>query len=322
MNGRIRTAIVTCFGLLLVLAEAALAQSYPSRAVKVLVPFPTGSTPDSNARLAARQLQEALGQPFVVENRPGALGTIAAAEVARSAPDGYTLLLATNTTHAQNVSLYKQLSYDPVKDFAPVMRISTTALMLVVRADFPAQNLRQFLTYARAHTGELSAGYGSAAGRITIGMLKSLGAISVLEVPYKGVPQAVSDVLAGHVSFTFCDFAVGLAQIKGGKMRALGVTSPARTPLAPDLPALAEEMPGFELNPWYGLVAPAGTPRDVIGKLYDVTSRGIGKPEERARLATLGLDVAILGPDEFGEFIKKEIALWAKRIKDAGILPE
>jgi tripartite-type tricarboxylate transporter receptor subunit TctC len=290
--------------------------------VKVIVPFPPGSTPDSIARVAAQQMQESLGQPFVVENKAGALGTIAALEVARAAPDGYTLLLATNTTHAQNVSLFRQLSYDPVKDFTPVVRIASTAMMLVVKADFPAQNLREFLAYARTRPGELNAGYGSAAGRITIGMLRSMGGVSVVEVPYKGVPQAVADVLSGQLAFTFCDFAVGLAQIKGGKLKALGVTSPGRTPLAPELPALAEQLPGFEFHPWYGLVAPAGTPRDAVARLLEATSNGVGRPEVRTRLAGLGLDVALLGSDAFGAFIEREIALWAKRIKDAGIPPE
>jgi tripartite-type tricarboxylate transporter receptor subunit TctC len=300
----------------------ALAQDYPSRPVRIVVPFPAGSTPDQVARITGQQLQEALGQAFVVDSKPGAQGAIAAGEVAKSPRDGYTLLLGTNTTQAQNPGLFKKLSYDPARDFTAVARISSTSLMLVVKPDFPARSLAEFLAHARAHPGELTSGYGSAAGRIATGMMEAMGNVKMLSVPYKGVPQAAMDVISGQISFTFVDFAIGLAQMKGGKLKVLAVTSAARTPLAPEIPALAEELPGFEFSPWYGLVAPAGTPRAVVNRLYEAARKEMAKPEVAARFTSLGLETSLLGPDEFDVFMKSELAKWTARIKQAGIPPE
>src|SRR5947207_181624 len=212
----------------LAMACAAFAQSYPSHPVRFVVPFPPGSLPDQIARVIGPQLQDSLGQPFVIENRPGAIGVIGTAEAARAAPD----------------------------------------------------------------------------------------------VPYKGVPLAVTDVLGGQISFTFADFAVGLAQIKGGKLKALGVTSAQRTPLAPDIPAIGEEIPGYEVVLWYGLVAPAGTPRAAIGRIYDAVTANMDKTDFKARFAAFGVDPAPLGPDQFGAYIKSEIAKWSRDIRQAGIQPE
>ncbi len=239
-------------------AAAVSAQDYPRHPVKLVVPFPAGAGPDQVARILSQQLHESLGQPFVVENRSGALGALGAAEVARSAPDGYTILITTNTTQAANVALFKNLQYDPAKDFAPIIRLITTSMMLMVRSDFP----------------------------------------------------------------TFADFAVGLAQIKGGKMKSLGVTSLARTPLAPDIPAIAEELPGFETILWYGLVAPAGTPRNVVNRLHRAVNESITKPDIKTRLGIMGLDVAPMSPDQFADYIKSEIAKWSREAKEAGIQPE
>src|SRR5258705_7112690 len=217
------------------------AQTYPSHAVRLIVPFPAGSATDQVARLTGAQLQEALGQPFVVENKAGAQGAIAAAEVAKAAPDGYMLLMTTNTPQAANVSLFKKLAYDPVKDFSPVARVGPTSFMLMVRPDFPAKNLQDFLAYAKGKN--LSAGYGSAGSQVSLAMLKSMGKLDVVDVPYKGIPQAVTDTMGGSLAFTFVDLSNALPQMKGGKLRGLGVTSQKRTRLAPDLPAIAEALP-------------------------------------------------------------------------------
>src|SRR5215510_13852895 len=230
---------------------AAHAQTYPARPVKLVVPLPAGSATDQVARLVGQQLQEALKQPFVVENKPGAQGAIAAAEVARAAPDGYTLLQTTNTPQAANVSLFKKLSYDPVRDFAPVARLATTSFMLMVKPEYPAKDLKAFLAYSRSKNQ--SAGYGSSGSQVSLALLKSMGKLDVLDVPYKGIPQAVTDTLGGTIAFTFVDLGNALAQAKGGKLRGLAVTSARRTPLAPDLPALAEELPGYELIAWFAL---------------------------------------------------------------------
>jgi len=306
----------------LLFASHALAQTYPSRPVKLIVPFPAGSATDQVARLTGAQLQEALGQPFIVENKAGAQGSIAAAEVARATPDGLTLMVTTNTPQAANVSLFKKLNYDPVKDFAPIARLGTTSFMLMVRPDFSAKNLKEFLTHVRANAGKLSAGYGSSGSQVSLAMLKSMGRLDVVEVPYKGIPQTITDTMGGSLAFTFVDLGNALAQARGGKLRGLAVTSSKRTPLAPDVPALAEELRSYELIAWFGLVAPAKTPNDVVQKLHEATVKGLAKAEVKEKFAAIGTDVALLNPAQFSKFIESEIAHWAKLVKLAGIQPE
>jgi tripartite-type tricarboxylate transporter receptor subunit TctC len=303
-------------------AASAFAQTYPARPVKLVVPFPAGSATDQIARVMGQQFQEALGQPFVVENKPGAQGSIAATEVARAAPDGYTIMVTTNTPQAANVSLFKKLNYDPVKDFAPIARLGTISFMIMVRPDFPAKNFKEFLAHAKANPGKLSAGYGSAGSQVSQAMLRSMGGIDFVDVPYKGLPQAITDVLGGSIHFTFADLANALAQIKGGKLRGLAVTSQKRSPLAPDVPAIAEELPGYVLIAWFALVAPANTPAPVVTRLHDVTVKSLAKPEVKARFDSLGTDVAPMNPQELGGFIRSEIEKWAKMAKAAGIQPE
>jgi tripartite-type tricarboxylate transporter receptor subunit TctC len=308
--------------LLLLAAGSAFSQSYPTHPVKLVVPYGPGSSPDSVGRIVAQQMQEALGKPVIVANVAGALANVGTAEVARAAPDGYTVLLTTNTPHAANVALFKSLPFDPVKDFAPIVRLITTSMVLLVRSDFPAATLKEFIAYAKTKPGGLTAGYGSAATIVSIAKLRAAAGFKTLDVPYKGVPLAITDVLGGQVDFTLGDLAVSMPQIHGGKMKGLGVTSPQRTPLAPELPAIAETFPGFETRIWYGLVAPANTPKAVIARLHDVVSAGLAKPEVRAKLAGLGLEPAPMAPDEFAGFIKQEIAKWTREIREAGIQPE
>jgi tripartite-type tricarboxylate transporter receptor subunit TctC len=298
------------------------AQPYPSKPVRLVVPFPAGSATDQIARVMSQQFQEAMGQPFVVENKPGAQGSIAATEVAKAAPDGYTIMVTTNTPQAANPSLFKKLNYDPVKDFAPIARLGTISFMLMVRPDFPARDLKEFLAHARKNPGKLSGGYGSAGSQVSQAMLRSMGQIDFIDVPYKGLPQAITDVMGGSTSFTFADLANALSQIKGGKLRGIAVTSQKRSPLAPDVPAIAEELAGYELIAWFALVAPANTPREVVTRVHDVTAKSLAKPDVQARFAALGTDVAPMTPQELGAFIQSEIAKWAKMAKAAGIQPE
>ena len=298
------------------------AQSYPSKPVKLVVPFPAGSATDLVARLAGQQLQEALKQPFVVENKPGAQGAIAAEFVAKAAPDGYTLMMTTNTPQAANVSLFKKLPYDPVKDFEPVVRLSTTSFMLMAKPDFPAKNLKDLLAYVHSQPGKFSAGYGSAGSQVSIAMMKAMGKLDVVEVPYKGIPQTVTDVLGGTLAFTFVDLSNALPQMKGGKLRGYAVTSEKRTPLAPDVPAMAEELKGYDLIAWFAIMAPAGTPKDIVQSLYDVCAKALQKGEVREKFAAIGTDVAPMNPAQLGAFIKSEIVKWAALVKQAGIQPE
>ena len=300
------------------LHAAFAAGDYPQRQIKIIVPFPAGAGPDQVARMLGQHLQEAFGQTVVIENRAGALGSIGAQEVARASPDGYTLLMGTNTTQAASVAMLKNLAYDPAKDFAPIIRTTTTAMVLVVKPDFPAKNLGEFMDYARAHPN-MTAGYGSGASQISIGQLQSRGGLSVIAASYRGVPQAVTDVMGGAINLAFADFSLAIPQMKGGTLRGIGVTSPTRNELTPDLPPLAEAMPGFEATIWYGLLAPAGTPAPIIDKLYTESEKFLTLPSTREKLASVGVIVSPMRPDEFGAFIRSEIVRWTADARAAGI---
>lgn len=315
------TAVVACLALVGAAGSAA-AQSFPTKPIRVVVPFPPGAGPDQLARLLSVPMQEVLGQPLVVENRAGAQGTIAATDVARANPDGHTLLMGTNTTQAANVGLFKKLAYDPLKDFAYVARLAQTSLILAVRSDFPATSAKEFIALAKAKRGELSGGFGSGGAQVSLGLLRSLGGIEFVEVPYKGIPIAVGEVVGGQIAFTFTDFTAGIGQWKAGRLKLLGVTSRNRSALAPEVPALAEDLPGFEITIWWGLMAPAGTPRDTVQRLSDAAIGALNRPDVRQRLAGLSVDPAAMGPDDFTKFVGVEVPRWVKQIRDAGILPE
>jgi tripartite-type tricarboxylate transporter receptor subunit TctC len=275
---------------------------------------------DQVARLVGQHLQDAFGQTVLIENRAGALGSIAAQEVARSAPDGYTLLMGTNTTHAGNMAMLKNPGYDPVKDFAPVMRTITTAMVMLVKPDFPAKTPAEFLAYGRAHN--VTAGYGSGAAQISIAQLTSRGGVPITAASYRGVPQAVTDVIAGVTDLSFADFSVAIPQMQAGTLRGVGVTSPGRNELTPDLPALSEAMPGFEATIWYGLFAPAGTPEAVVDRIYAESEKFLTQPATKERLAKVGVIVSPMKPAEFSEFVRSEIVRWSAEAKAAGIEPQ
>ena len=313
----------SCLLALLILLGSAAPQAYagddyPKRQIRIIVPFPAGSGPDQVARLVGQHLQDAFGQTVLIENRTGALGSIGALEVARSAPDGYTLLMGTNTTQASNAAMLKNLAYDPAKDFAPIIRTTTTAMVMLVKPDFPAQDLAGFLAYARTRP-HLTAGYGSGASQISIAQLQSRGGLSLIAASYRGVPQAVTDVIADAIDLSFADFSIAIPQLRGGTLRGIGVTSPTRNELTPDLPPLADVMPGFEATIWYGLLAPANTPSPIVNKLYAASEKVLSAPANRERLASLGMIVSTMPPAEFGAFIQSEIIRWTKAAKAAGI---
>jgi tripartite-type tricarboxylate transporter receptor subunit TctC len=296
----------------------ATADDYPTRQIKIIVPFPAGAGPDQVARLLGQHLQDALGQTVLIENRSGALGSLGAQEVARSAPDGYTLLMGTNTTQASNVAMLKNLPYDPAKDFAPIIRTITTAMVLLVKPDFPAKDLPQFMEYAKTHPN-MTAGYGSGASQISNAQLQSRGGMSIISASYRGVPQAVTDVIAGVIDLAFADFLVAIPQMQGGTLRGIGVTSPTRNELTPTLPALADAMPGFEATIWYGLLAPANTPEPIVNKLYTESAKILATPAVKEKLANVGMIVSPMPPAEFGSFVRSEITRWTAEAKAAGI---
>jgi tripartite-type tricarboxylate transporter receptor subunit TctC len=320
-----------CYSLLRLLAislslgalpQLAHAQSYPSKTIRFIVPFQAGSAPDAIARVVAQHMQQTLGQSITIDNKPGASGAIGAAEAAKAAPDGYTIFGGSNTILAANPSLFKKLSYHPTKDFVPVGRLITASLTLVVKPDFPAQNLREFVAYVKSKKGSLNAGYASAGMQVSLAELRNLAGVDFLDVSYKGAPQAVTDLLGGQIAFTFADNAVAATQIKAGRVRGLAITAPTRTALLPDMPTMSEQFPGFDVTVWNGLSAPTGTPKDVIDKLWDAANKALVSPEVVARLSSLGLEPAPMGPDDYGRFIAAETIKWARQIKTAGIQPE
>lgn len=307
-------------GAVALIAGGALA-AYPDKPVKIVVPFPAASATDLIARVMSRELQDALGQPFVVENRPGAQGSIATDMVAKGAADGYTLLLPANT-HAANPSLYKKLPYDPVKDFIGISRLATTSLVLMVKSDAAAKTLAEFMAHLRKNPGKLSAGFGSSSSQVSVSQLKKMTGVDVAEIPYKGIPLAVNDVLSGTLDFTFVDLGNALAQAKGGKLRGLAVTELGTNPLAPEWPPMASVLPGYEITAWFVLLAPKGTPADVVQKLQDATLKILAKPEVKEKLAIIGMVPAPLPSSDTDRFVQAEVAKWGKLVKEAGIQPE
>jgi len=316
--------------LLKMLATAALAlaalqapaQTWPEKPVRMIVPFPAGSATDMAARLVGQHLQAALGQAFVVDNKPGAGGNIAGAEVVRAAPDGYTLLFSSNSAVASNVALLKSVPYDPLKDFTPVAGVGQNMLVLMVKPGHPAKTLAEFVAYAKARPGKLNGGFGSSSSQVSIAMLNKMAGIDTALVPYKGIPLAVNDVVGGTLDFTFVDLGNALAQAKGGQLRAIAVTSEKRNALAPDWPAIAETVPGYDITAWFAVVGPANLPRPVVDKLNAAITAVLDKPDAKERFATIGVAPMPLTPERLKSFIASEIAKWQRLVKEANVQPE
>lgn len=305
------------------LATAQLhAAGWPDKSIRVVVPFAAGSATDSLGRVLAQELSSRLKQSVLVENRPGAFGQIAAQYVARSAPDGYTLFLSTNTPHAANPHLYRTLPYDPIKDFAPVARVGTIPFMLVVSPTLPANSTAQLVAYARSHPTALSYATPNSTSLVVMETIKRLAKVSIVGVQYKASPEAILDLAAGRLQVTVADFTVAMPQAKAGKLRVLGVTTARRSALLPDVPAIAEAIPGVDVAAWFGLFAPAGTPREIVARLARDTLDILAQPEVEARLAAIGFELDPLGPDAFGRYVREQIAHWGQLIRAAGIEPQ
>jgi tripartite-type tricarboxylate transporter receptor subunit TctC len=320
MRGLLRTLVA--IGLALA-ATGASAQTYPSKPITIVVPFAAGSGTDSIARIVGQQLSVAFNQSVVIENKVGASGVLAATYVARAAPDGYTLLMATNSTHSANPHLFKSLSYDPVKDFAPVARAGSYVFMLVVNPDIPAKTLPELVAHAKANPGKLTYASGNTTGIVAGETLKSKAGIDVLHIPYKSTPPALNDVLGGRVSMMFIDLAPGLEHVRAGTLRPLAVTTKERSALLPDLPSLHEAgIPGYDVTSWAGLFAPAGTSKEIVARLNDEVRKIIANPDVKARIAITGFDAFSGPPETLAAFVQSELANWGKLIKDAGIEPQ
>ena len=303
------------------LSFAALAQDYPAKPVKVVVPFAAGGAVDILTRVLADKLSPALGQPIVVEPVVGAGGNIGSAQVAKAAPDGYTLLMATTGTHTINPGLYKDMPFDAVKDFAPVTLIASVPNILVVHPSVPARDVNELVALARSQPGKLnfaSFGHGTS-NHLSGELFKSVAGIQAQHVPYKSAPQAVLDLVSGQVNFAFVNAPLALPQVKAGKLRALGVTGAKRSPAAPDLPTMAEAgLPQFVVESWYGLMAPAGTPEPVIQKLYDDTRKTLERRDVIEAFAKQGADVVTTTPQVFRTIVVTEKARWADVIRKSG----
>lgn len=300
------------------------AESYPVRPVRLIVPSTPGGSVDTLARTIGPKLTERWGQQIVIDNRSGAGGVIAGETLAKAPPDGYTLMLGTIASLATNVSLQKKLPYDPIKDFAPVTLVATQNLMLLVHPSVPVKSVKELVRLAKAQPGKLSfASAGNGTGSHLSGELfKQLAGVDMLHIPYKGVAPALLDVISGQVSMSFPSILTALQQVRAGRLRALAVTGSHRSVAAPELPTLQEAgIKGYESATWYGIVAPAGTPGDVIAKLNGEVVSILKLPDVNDRLSKEGADPVGNSPQEFGRFIQSEIEKWRKVIRAAGIQP-
>jgi tripartite-type tricarboxylate transporter receptor subunit TctC len=301
-------------------APAAAADDYPSRMIKLIVPFPAGSATDVEARFLAEKAAVTLKQKILVENKPGANGNLGASEVARAAPDGYTLYLATNSTHSANIHLYNKLPFDPVADFAPVARLTRNPLVMVVARDFPAQDLRAFITYAKANPGKLSYGTGNTGSMAAAQLVKSMAGIDAVKVSYPGTPQAITDLLGGRIEFVITDVAVTREFIAQGSLRALGVTTPARIASLPEVPTMSDAgLAGYDFAAWSGLFAPKGTPPAIVQSLNRAFTEVMGTDEAKKFFADIGLEPNISTPDGLAAHVKTQTDLWGGIIRESGL---
>ncbi|HEX4334030.1 MAG TPA: tripartite tricarboxylate transporter substrate binding protein [Usitatibacter sp.] len=299
----------------------AAAQPYPSKPIHFVVPYPPAGPLDTVARLVGQRVSENVKQPVIVENKPGAGGNIGADLVAKAAPDGYTLLMGAVATHAINPTLYASIPYDAEKDFIPVTQIASTPNVLVVNPSLPVTNVHDFIAYAKAHPGSLNFGSGStgSAGHLAGELFKSLAGVEMTHVPYKGAAPAMNDLIGGQIQLMFDNLASSLGQIKAGKVRALAVTTARRTELAPDLPTIAESgLPGFDINTWFGLFVPAGTPQPIVQRLHDEFVKALEAPEVRAKMLALGAEPVGNTPEQFARYIRSEAVKYAKLVKISG----
>jgi tripartite-type tricarboxylate transporter receptor subunit TctC len=299
----------------------ALAQSYPSKPIRMIVPFPAGGATDIVARLVAQKFSEAWGHQVIVDNRGGAGGTIGSDLAAKSPADGYTMIVATSSTHSIAQSLYAKLPYDSVKDFAPVTLLATATILLAAHPSVPAKNVKELIALAKAHPNQLSfASSGNGGISHLVGELfKAQAGVQMLHVPYKGDTPALIDLVSGQVSLEFGTAVSFLPYVKSGKLKALAVTNPKRSPVVPDVPTVAESgLPGFEALQWFGILVPAGTPKEIVARLNAESVKIMRQPDIKDRMTALGADVVANTSDEFAAFQRAEIVKWAKVVKDSG----
>lgn len=301
-------------------AAPAWSQAYPAKPVRVIVTFPPGGTPDIYGRIMAAELAKVWNQTVVVENRTGAGGTIGTDSVAKSAPDGYTLLFAADASITIAPHLYSKLPYDPVRDFAPIVNVAAGPFVMLAHPSFPANNVPELVALARANPGKYSYASSGAGGQQHLAMetVRSMTGIDLVHIPYKGFGQGIADVLANQVPLIFGGITASISLIKSGKVKGLGVTGPQRSPALPDVPAIAEALPGFDIQAWYGFMAPAGTPREIVAKVNADVVAIVRRPDFQERLAKDAIVPVANTPEQFAAQIQTDLARWAKIVKAAG----
>jgi tripartite-type tricarboxylate transporter receptor subunit TctC len=305
------------------LINQACAQDYPTRSIKLVVPFAAGSATDALARVLAQKLGEAQGWTLIVEDMPGASGMLAAQNVARAAPDGHTVFITSNTTHAANQSLFKKLPYDPIADFEPVGKLGDITLALAVHPSVPASNTRELIAYGKANPEKLTFGSGASSARLAGEMLKTLAGFQMLHVPYKSNPLAISDLVGGQISMVFADLSTTLPQVRAGTVKGFGVSSARRSSLAPELPTMAEAgVPGYELTAWFAAFLPAKTSKAIVNKLNAALNAALTDRAARDALLAAGIEPVTGSPQELRAYVVSETAKWAEIVKAAGIQPE
>jgi tripartite-type tricarboxylate transporter receptor subunit TctC len=314
-----RWLVLACAAGMLAL-QPARAQPYPSKPIRFIIPFAPGGATDIMARLVGQKLTEAWGQPVLVESKPGANGIIASEAAAKAAADGYTMMLAVLSTHATNASLYSKLPYDPQRDFTPIAMMAYTPLVLIVPAGAPLSTVKDLVAQAKAKPGRLNFSAGTATIHLTGELFKAVTGSDIVAVPYKGTVPGLMAVISGEVAFTFEPTVTAVPQVKGGRIRALAVTSPRRSPLLPDVPTAEEAgLPGFEAYSWLGIVMPAGVPREVAAKMQDEVLRILAVADVQEKMAAMGLDPLPMTGERFGAFMKVETEKWARTIKASGM---
>lgn len=320
LNRLLGTALMGLCGVLAGTSAHAQAQTYPNKPIKFVVPYSAGTTTDVIARLYAQKLGEILGQSVVVDNKAGAGGNISAESVARSAPDGYTLTFSTSATHATNPALYGKIPFDPIKDFTHITLMVAAPNMLVINPKIPANNMAELIAYAKANPGKLtymSAGSGTSphmAGEL----LKTMTGIDIQHVPYKQVTQGLTDLLAGEIAMSFYHVPVIYPHVKSGRLKAMGVATSERSPIAPEVPPIGDTVKGYDLRPWWGLAGPAGMPQDIVDKLEKATMQFLNDPEMQKRLVDIGVIVTPMNQKDFNAFMATELVKWTKLVKDSG----
>jgi tripartite-type tricarboxylate transporter receptor subunit TctC len=308
---------------LLLAAASAAAQDYPSRPINLVVPFAAGSGTDNVARIVGQRLSERLKQPVVVENKAGASGQIAAEAVAKAKPDGYTLFMTTNTTHSANPSLFKQLRYDPIRDFTPIVRTGELPFAVAVNNDLPVKSVKELIDYARANPGKLSYGTPNSTSLVASETLKAQAKIDMVGVPYKASPQALTDLIGNQIQVYVVDFGSGMSMLKANRVRPIAVTPARGSKILADVPPVAKTVPGFDLTSWNGIFGPAGMPREIVEKISTEVNAVLAEKEIQDKLAGAGFEVwPTKTPAEFAKYVDDQLQLWTGLIKAAGIKPE